>query len=225
MLVTTNPDANRHDIVGWAHNHGVSELAIPRRIICVDDIPVLGTGKTDFVQVQKMVAGRFTRRLISSSAPLISRYIRQRFLTRQNRKKCFFSVAHVTQKRFGGDSMKIGWLLVAVRVRRDFVCMRAHIKSRTKYKLRMDVAQQTSPDGSARRPTRRYERWRGRSSRARTGPTSHKTISRRTSRACCRRKALISSSRTRKSRRRMRKSSSFTALSVKPFSPISITAQ
>ena len=55
VLITTNPDANRHDIVGWAHNHGVSELAIPRRIVCVDEIPVLGTGKTDYVRVQKML--------------------------------------------------------------------------------------------------------------------------------------------------------------------------
>jgi acyl-[acyl-carrier-protein]-phospholipid O-acyltransferase/long-chain-fatty-acid--[acyl-carrier-protein] ligase len=55
VLVTTNKDANRHDIVGWAHNHGVSELAIPRRIVFVEDIPVLGTGKTDYVGVQKMV--------------------------------------------------------------------------------------------------------------------------------------------------------------------------
>jgi acyl-[acyl-carrier-protein]-phospholipid O-acyltransferase/long-chain-fatty-acid--[acyl-carrier-protein] ligase len=55
VLITTNPDANRHDIVGWAHNHGVSELAIPRRLVCVDEIPVLGTGKTDYVKVQKMM--------------------------------------------------------------------------------------------------------------------------------------------------------------------------
>jgi acyl-[acyl-carrier-protein]-phospholipid O-acyltransferase/long-chain-fatty-acid--[acyl-carrier-protein] ligase len=55
VLVTTNSDANRHDIVGWAHNHGVPELAVPRRIIVVDDVPVLGTGKTDYVGVEKMV--------------------------------------------------------------------------------------------------------------------------------------------------------------------------
>ncbi|HEX2593662.1 MAG TPA: AMP-binding protein, partial [Rhizomicrobium sp.] len=55
VLVTTNPAANRHDLVGWAHNHGVSELAIPRRIIVVEDIPVLGTGKTDYVSVEKTV--------------------------------------------------------------------------------------------------------------------------------------------------------------------------
>jgi acyl-[acyl-carrier-protein]-phospholipid O-acyltransferase / long-chain-fatty-acid--[acyl-carrier-protein] ligase len=54
VLVTTNRDANRHDLVGWAHNHGVADIAVPRRMIMVDGIPVLGTGKTDYVQVEKM---------------------------------------------------------------------------------------------------------------------------------------------------------------------------
>jgi acyl-[acyl-carrier-protein]-phospholipid O-acyltransferase/long-chain-fatty-acid--[acyl-carrier-protein] ligase len=53
VLVTTNKNASRHDLVGWAHNHGVAEIAVPRRILSVDDIPVLGTGKTDYVQVEK----------------------------------------------------------------------------------------------------------------------------------------------------------------------------
>jgi acyl-[acyl-carrier-protein]-phospholipid O-acyltransferase/long-chain-fatty-acid--[acyl-carrier-protein] ligase len=55
VLVTTNREAVRTDLVGWAHNHGVSDLAVPRRIIFVDDIPVLGTGKTDYVSVEKTV--------------------------------------------------------------------------------------------------------------------------------------------------------------------------
>jgi acyl-[acyl-carrier-protein]-phospholipid O-acyltransferase/long-chain-fatty-acid--[acyl-carrier-protein] ligase len=55
-LVTTCPDAKRIDFVGWAHNHGVSELAAPRRFVFVDAVPVLGTGKTDYVKVEKMVA-------------------------------------------------------------------------------------------------------------------------------------------------------------------------
>ncbi len=54
VLITTNPDAQRIELVGWAQNHGVSELAIPRRIVHVKDIPVLGTGKTDYVKVEKM---------------------------------------------------------------------------------------------------------------------------------------------------------------------------
>lgn len=53
VLVTTCPDAQRTDLVGWAHNHGVQELAVPRRILVVDSVPVLGTGKTDYTTVQK----------------------------------------------------------------------------------------------------------------------------------------------------------------------------
>ena len=56
VLVTTCPDAQRLDLVGWAQNHGVTELAIPRRIMVAADIPVLGTGKTDYTKVQKFVA-------------------------------------------------------------------------------------------------------------------------------------------------------------------------
>jgi acyl-[acyl-carrier-protein]-phospholipid O-acyltransferase / long-chain-fatty-acid--[acyl-carrier-protein] ligase len=55
VLVTTCPDAKRTDLVGWVHNHGVQELAVPRRILAVESIPVLGTGKTDYVKVQKTV--------------------------------------------------------------------------------------------------------------------------------------------------------------------------
>jgi acyl-[acyl-carrier-protein]-phospholipid O-acyltransferase/long-chain-fatty-acid--[acyl-carrier-protein] ligase len=54
VLVTTKSAPDRHELVGWAHNHGVSELAVPRRIITVNEVPVLGTGKTDYVQVQKV---------------------------------------------------------------------------------------------------------------------------------------------------------------------------
>lgn len=56
VLATTCNDAKRTDFAGWAHNHGVSELAIPRRIVFVDSIPVLGTGKTDYVKVERTVA-------------------------------------------------------------------------------------------------------------------------------------------------------------------------
>lgn len=54
VLVTTCPDAQRTDLVGWAHNHGVSDLAVPRKIVIVDAIPALGTGKTDYNSVQKL---------------------------------------------------------------------------------------------------------------------------------------------------------------------------
>ncbi len=54
VLLTTNPEADRIDLIGWAQNHGVPEIAVPKRIIHVDAIPVLGTGKIDYTQVEKM---------------------------------------------------------------------------------------------------------------------------------------------------------------------------
>jgi acyl-[acyl-carrier-protein]-phospholipid O-acyltransferase/long-chain-fatty-acid--[acyl-carrier-protein] ligase len=56
VLVTTNPEANRSELIAWVRNHGVPELAVPRRVIPVADVPVLGTGKTDYVSVSKIVA-------------------------------------------------------------------------------------------------------------------------------------------------------------------------
>jgi len=41
-------------MVGWAQNHGVTELALPRRVVLVNAIPVLATGKTDYVSVQRL---------------------------------------------------------------------------------------------------------------------------------------------------------------------------
>jgi acyl-[acyl-carrier-protein]-phospholipid O-acyltransferase / long-chain-fatty-acid--[acyl-carrier-protein] ligase len=55
VLATTAPNAERTEFIGWAHRHGVPELAVPRRILHVENIPVLGTGKTDYTGVQKAV--------------------------------------------------------------------------------------------------------------------------------------------------------------------------
>lgn len=56
VLMTTNPDADRGDLLVWVRNHGVPELAVPKRVIPVSDIPVLGTGKTDYVGVAKLAS-------------------------------------------------------------------------------------------------------------------------------------------------------------------------
>lgn len=56
VLVTSCPEAERTALAGWVQNHGVSELAVPRRIVHVPEIPVLGTGKTDYNKVQAMAA-------------------------------------------------------------------------------------------------------------------------------------------------------------------------
>ncbi len=56
ILVTTSKFANRNDFIHWAHNHGVAELAVPRRVLTVEEIPVLGTGKTDYPKVSRIYA-------------------------------------------------------------------------------------------------------------------------------------------------------------------------
>jgi acyl-[acyl-carrier-protein]-phospholipid O-acyltransferase/long-chain-fatty-acid--[acyl-carrier-protein] ligase len=56
VLVTDAAEAVRPSLLAWAQHHGVSELAVPRRLLIVDAVPVLGTGKTDYVAVQKLAA-------------------------------------------------------------------------------------------------------------------------------------------------------------------------
>jgi acyl-[acyl-carrier-protein]-phospholipid O-acyltransferase/long-chain-fatty-acid--[acyl-carrier-protein] ligase len=56
VLVTDAAEARRVDMIGWAQNHGVAEITVPRRLVLVDAIPLLATGKTDYVSVQKLAA-------------------------------------------------------------------------------------------------------------------------------------------------------------------------
>ncbi len=56
VLVSTNPHATRGELLVWVRNHEVSELAVPRRVVAVEEIPVLGSGKTDYPGVAKIVA-------------------------------------------------------------------------------------------------------------------------------------------------------------------------
>ncbi len=56
VLVTTCGDANRTDFIHWVQNHGVGDLAVPRQVLKVEEIPVLGTGKTDYPSVTRLCA-------------------------------------------------------------------------------------------------------------------------------------------------------------------------
>lgn len=53
ILLTDAENCNRDDMLVWAQNHGVPELSVPRKVVRVDEIPVLGTGKIDYGAVQK----------------------------------------------------------------------------------------------------------------------------------------------------------------------------
>ena len=55
VLVTDRKDADVTRLAEWARAHGAPELAVPKKIVRVGEVPVLGTGKTDYVAIQQMV--------------------------------------------------------------------------------------------------------------------------------------------------------------------------
>jgi acyl-[acyl-carrier-protein]-phospholipid O-acyltransferase/long-chain-fatty-acid--[acyl-carrier-protein] ligase len=55
VLVTTNSNADRKDIIAYVKANGISELSIPRNIIKLEKLPLLGTGKVDYVTLKEMV--------------------------------------------------------------------------------------------------------------------------------------------------------------------------
>lgn len=54
VLVTDRKDADVARLAEWARSHGAPELAVPNKIMRVGEVPVLGTGKTDYVAIQQM---------------------------------------------------------------------------------------------------------------------------------------------------------------------------
>lgn len=53
VLLTEEVNPNREALMDWAQSHGVPELAVPKRVLHVDDIPLLGTGKVDYVSLNQ----------------------------------------------------------------------------------------------------------------------------------------------------------------------------
>jgi acyl-[acyl-carrier-protein]-phospholipid O-acyltransferase/long-chain-fatty-acid--[acyl-carrier-protein] ligase len=54
LLVTDRADATVTPLLAHAQSIGAPELAVPRKILKVPEVPVLGTGKTDYVAIQRM---------------------------------------------------------------------------------------------------------------------------------------------------------------------------
>ncbi len=54
-LVTTHQTLNRAEILTFFRESQISELAVPREIIAVEKLPLLGTGKVDYVKVKELV--------------------------------------------------------------------------------------------------------------------------------------------------------------------------
>ena len=54
VLVTDRLDATVEPMLKHAQKVGAPELAVPRKIVRAPEVPVLGTGKTDYVAIQRM---------------------------------------------------------------------------------------------------------------------------------------------------------------------------
>ncbi len=54
LLLTTEPNADRKALIEYARQHGYGDLYVPRHIIGIREIPVLGTGKTDYTTLQQV---------------------------------------------------------------------------------------------------------------------------------------------------------------------------
>mgnify|MGYP001395045949 FL=1 len=59
ILFTDHAGATAEELQAWCKANGASELAVPKKIVVVDEIPVLGSGKTDYVVMQRIAAERF----------------------------------------------------------------------------------------------------------------------------------------------------------------------
>ena len=61
ILVTTRANAQRQELSARAKEDGMSELHVPKRLVAVDKMPLLGSGKTDYPAVHVLVEAALPR--------------------------------------------------------------------------------------------------------------------------------------------------------------------
>lgn len=54
VLVTEKEDPDLTEVRAWAKENGVSELMLPKRAVCVEALPVLGTGKLNYGAIDEL---------------------------------------------------------------------------------------------------------------------------------------------------------------------------
>jgi acyl-[acyl-carrier-protein]-phospholipid O-acyltransferase / long-chain-fatty-acid--[acyl-carrier-protein] ligase len=59
VLVTTRNGASRSEVLAFLKSKGGTELMVPSEILIVDALPMLGSGKTDYVELNRMVREKF----------------------------------------------------------------------------------------------------------------------------------------------------------------------
>ena len=70
VLFTTYPDPDLKVIIDYVHQHGIPDLTVPKVIHVVDALPALGTGKVDYVALDKLAQSDTARDDSSSDGPV-----------------------------------------------------------------------------------------------------------------------------------------------------------
>lgn len=102
ILVTDRVDAKRPLLLAWAQSHGVAELAVPKKIIEVDEVPVLGTGKIDYLKVKTIAEEALEARNKTDAEPaepvLSKKELKQRAAEQKAQEKRLKKVAKALEK-------------------------------------------------------------------------------------------------------------------------------
>lgn len=59
IFVTTQKNARKSDLSAYASEKGISELTIPKEIVEIEKLPILGSGKTDYPAVERLIKKMF----------------------------------------------------------------------------------------------------------------------------------------------------------------------
>jgi acyl-[acyl-carrier-protein]-phospholipid O-acyltransferase/long-chain-fatty-acid--[acyl-carrier-protein] ligase len=59
ILFSDATDAEPAKLQEWAKANGAPEIAVPKKIVPISEVPVLGSGKTDYVTLQKLAQEKF----------------------------------------------------------------------------------------------------------------------------------------------------------------------
>jgi acyl-[acyl-carrier-protein]-phospholipid O-acyltransferase/long-chain-fatty-acid--[acyl-carrier-protein] ligase len=57
LVLYTTSKGKSSDLLAWGKANGIAEISLPRDVRLIDALPVLGTGKTDYVTLTEMAKG------------------------------------------------------------------------------------------------------------------------------------------------------------------------